>query len=354
MLCSQFKTTILIVPPEKIPIDPYIMIIKQAVKLSQTSLPSTQLELLCTTAALKVLDAATRYVPFILLSHFPKHKIMEQWFKRWNWDLNKPHYFNLYIEWSNQERLNLSDEILKMLVSAYIHIFYQLIQHYLHQMDPQNKYSVYFTAHFLTHQTGLASIIKVLPTQIHQRHLTGQMILENDPPIGFWRLYAPGTEDEGLNSNNLIFSNPRLIKVVTCLIQNQFYQLDYISPLEADGFNLLKNFNLYQSLGDLSQVFPLFDSSLKNQNLRWSTGGHSLVFIILIFQNPVLEDMKKINFILTTGWREIRYFYLTLEDLPSNPNRYLKVARTLFKKAATRPTYFFTTKKPHLKYEDPP
>lgn len=27
-------------------------------------------------------------------------------------------------------------------------------------------------------------------------------------------------------------------------------------------------------------------------------------------------------------------FYLPLEDLPNNPNRYLKIARTLFKEAA--------------------
>lgn len=132
MLCSQLKTTILIIPPEKFPVTPYIMTIERIVNFSQTSLPPTKLELLCNTAALKIIDAAISYVPFILLSYFSKHKILDQWFSRWNWDSDHTHHFNLYIEWDKQERLNLNNEVLKILISAYIRIFYHLIQCYPH------------------------------------------------------------------------------------------------------------------------------------------------------------------------------------------------------------------------------
>lgn len=175
-------------------------------------------------------------------------------------------------------------------------------------MDPQNKYLVSFTAHFLARQTRPVSTIKVLPTPFHQRRLTGQMILANDPPTYFWKLHATGAKDEALNSDNLIFSNSYLVRMVACLVHNQLYKLKYIFPLKLEGLTLLKNFNFYHDLSNLNQAFPLFDSGLKNRNLRWSTEGHSLVFIILNFKNPALENLKKINFILTPGWREIWHF----------------------------------------------
>jgi hypothetical protein len=224
-----------------------------------------------------------------------------------------------------------------MLVSVYIRISNHLIQRYPHQMDPQNKHLAPFAARLLARQTGLVSTVETLPAQIHQRRLAGQIILAHDQPAGLWNLHAPGAEGGAPDSDNLIFSSPRLVRVAAWLVHNQLCQPDRICLLEPEGVELPENFNFYQFLGDLNQAFPIFDPGRDNLDIRWSAGGHSPIFIVLNFQGPDQEDLKEIDFILTTGWGEMRHFYLPLEDLPNNPDRYLKIARTLIKEAEARP-----------------
>ena len=342
LLCGQVKAAVFAAPAEALPVDPYIMTIERVAEFGQTSLAPDQLEILRAAAVLRVLGAVPGQPTAQLPAESPKRRILEKWFRLWDWDQERLDHFADYGRWGERERLALSDEVLKMLVGLYIRISGRLAAHYPREIDPQNKELAPFAARLLARQSGLDSTVETLPSHTHRRALGKLFLIAHDSAGAGWNLHAPGEAGPGEPGlDNLIYSGRRVSRLAAWLVHNQIYpeQAERVAFWPPSDSRREETGDLAGLLREIAEAFPPFEPDREKGGGLWTAGVCGRMMIILNFEERAAQgdDLLAVDFILRTGWGEMRHSHLWLGDLDSPADKYLKIAQTLIKEKEVNP-----------------
>ena len=338
LLCAEVKEVVLKASEADLPIDPYVLTIERVTSFGKSLLSPIQLEFLRSAVMLKVLGA-TADLSDPPPPDSPKRRILEEWIKRWDWPPERLEYFAAYGQWTERERLELSQEALHTLVRLYIRIANRLTSHYTREVDPQSKELAPFAARLLTRQAGLETTLESLPSKRHHSALGGRLILRPELESRLWTLHALTAEDEVPGTGNIIYASLRAARVAAWLIHNQFSQtqIDNLELRPADDGRTVDLDNLPGLLDEIAAFFPPLD--LGREGTVWSVRPQGLVLLILNFEEMRAGDdnIAAVDLISRTGWGEMRHEHLGLGQLESKADRYLKIAQTILKGGEVRP-----------------
>ncbi len=334
LLCDQVKNAILKARPDSLPVDPYIMTINRVVEYGAIRLTPEQLHLLRVSAVLKVLGSGGSQQVFILPQSSPKWEILQSWAGAWGWHEERLDHLLDYGLWPERERLNLGAELLSMLSSVYIRIAQHLIKHYPGQINPQDEELAPLAARLLARMGGLDATVPTLPSVGLQNSFSRSFILRRNPETETWDLHTVNGNGGVPNSDNLVYSCERVVKAAGWLVHNQIFGPEtrlYIRSAKT-GDSYLDTESMDELLGTLAKVFPPFNLSHDKLPYLWSPGGHGQVLLALNIDCPPTEvELKTVDFILRTGWGEMRHFFLDVSESSSNANKYLKIVQFLIK-----------------------
>ena len=336
LLCNQVKEAVFKAAPEALPVDPYILTINRVVEYGALRLTPEQLHLLRVSAVLKVLGSGASKLVFELPANSPKRDILLSWAQSWGWHEERLAHLLDYNTWPERERLHLGMELLRMLSSVYIRIAQHLIKHYPGQINPQDEELAPLAARLLARMGGLDSTIPTLPSVGLQSSFSRSFILKHNPEGQCWDLHSVSGNNGLPSPDNLVYSSERVAKIAAWLVHNQVYGPDtkiYIRTSQSNGAYLDPEI-LAALLESIHQVFPPFKLSHDKLPHLWSPGGHGQVLLALNLDLPPTEtELKNVDFILRTGWGEMRHFIIDVSDSTSNANKYLKIVQILFKQS---------------------
>lgn len=338
LLCDQVKEAVFTASPEALPVDPYIMTIDRVVRYGEVRLTPEQLELLRIAAALKVIGEGGQAI-FTLPENSTKRRILSQWTRQWGWGRDRSIHLTNYNRWPEREKLNLGGELLNMLSSVYIRIAQHLLRHYPGQVNPQDEELAPLAARLLARMGGLDSTVETLPSKIHRNSLPRQLVLRHQADEQAWNLHALA-ELNGISADNLIYSHHRAARAAAWLVHNRIYGPDmrldirsetrdaaYIDPSAMDRLLAL-----------LDEVFPPFNLRHNNLDTLWSPGGHGHILVALNFETPpAFEPLISADFVLRTGWGEMRHYYVDVGAQSSIVDKYLKIIQSILKASGSRP-----------------
>lgn len=339
LLCDQVKEAVFTTGAESLPVDPYIMTIDRVIKYGEVRLTPDQLDLLRTAAALKIIGDGGQAI-FTLPENSSKRKILGQWTRLWGWGRDRVIHLTHYNQWPEREKLNLGGELLNMLSSVYIRIAQHLMRHYPGQVNPQDDELAPLAARLLARMGGLDATVETLPSKIHLDRLPRHLVLRFEPDDQVWNMHALADERAEISAGNLVYHHRRAARTAAWLVHNRVYGPDmtldirsasndgaYIDPPAMDRLLAL-----------LDEVFPPFNLRHNDLDTLWSPGGHGHILVALNFEiPPAYEALVTADFVLRTGWGEMRHFYIDIGTQGSMVDKYLKIIQAILKASGSRP-----------------
>ncbi|UQZ87961.1 hypothetical protein C4J81_01505 [Deltaproteobacteria bacterium Smac51] len=339
LLCNDIKSAILKAIPAELPVDPYVLAIDRITEYGARSLTPEQLDLLRTAAALKVLGSTGSGQVFVIPKNSPKRLILEERATRWGWDEDRIMRLTNYSRWPERERLYLGGELLNMLSSVYVRISHYLISNYPGQVNPQDEELAPLAARLLARRGGLDSTIETLPSQMHRLSIASRLVIIYDPDSALWNLHALDDSAMTPSDDNLVYAAGRAIRLGAWLVHNQVLRPETIVTVglsnAPDG---LTDEHFLKIMDCFKRDFPPLELVHEDTNDLWSAGGQSKVLVVLNFEAPHEEaKLLSADYILRTGWGEMRHFYVDVTGLPSSADQYLKIAQSLLREGNARP-----------------
>ncbi len=362
LLCDTIKLAILKAAPEELPIDPYLMTIDAITEYGALSLPPDQLELLRASAVIKILGNSRGGQLFVLPRQSPKRKILKEKALRWGWDDSRLEKLDDYGRWPERERLHLGEELLAMLSSVYGRIADHLISNFPGEVNPQDRELAPLAARLLARRSGLDSTVEPLPSSLHSLTVASRFIITYNDENRAWRLHAlaGGSPDE----NSLIYAAGRALRLAAWLVHNQApppgASLEFVETesLTASDFQkavatLKKYFptreeiftemhqgspdgevaHLWLAAGEGAHQGPADDEDAH----LWSAAGKGEILVFLNFENPLEERLVSADYVLRTGWGEMRHFYVDVSDVAEKREQYRRIAWSLLREGYARP-----------------
>ena len=338
LLCNRVKAAVLTADDEDLPVDPYIMTIDQVMEFGRDNLTPEELELMRTAAALKVLGGEGRTV-LDLPPDSAKRKILEAWTRRWGWDRRHIDHLVNYNQWSDRAQLQLGADLLSLLTRVYIRIARHLIQNYPGQVNPQDDELTPLAARLLTRTGGLSSTVEHLPSAFHQSNLARTLILQHDPKSCTWNIHA--ADGAKTSDDNLVFTHNRAVRIAAWLVNNRVYGPGsrlYIRRPPGDPVRLAPE-DMEELLQLTCEAFPEFNLRHENLETIWSSGGHGKILVALNFELPPEEtDLTTADFVLRTGWGEMRHFFVNVGKEVSLADKYFKIVQAILKESGDHPS----------------
>jgi len=337
------KEAILTAPRSALPVDPYVMTIERVVEYGAGQLTPEQLDLLRTSAVMKIMGTAITQPGLLTSPDSPKKQILDKWVASWGWDNSRLDRLFHYKRWPERERLQLGGELLTMLASIYVRIAQYLLQHHPREINPQEEELAPLAARLLARMGGLESTVETLPYQIHQSSISRCLILRRDAENQNWRLHTADDGNWYPTADNLIYSNQRAARVAAWLTHNRLYEpgmtlIVQNAPDEAATF--VEN-GMTILLDDLTAAFPPFELTHADLDSLWSPGGRGTVLLALNYEVPLKQcrELLTVDFVLRTGWGEMRHYYIWVGDLERNADKYLKIVQSVAKETGGKPVH---------------
>ncbi|MDR2946976.1 MAG: class I adenylate cyclase [Candidatus Adiutrix sp.] len=341
LLCHQVKEAIFKADPAALPVDPYVMTIERVVAYGAGSLTPEQLDLLRTSAVMKIMGPAISQPGLLTSPDSPKRQILDKWIVGWGWEHARLSRLFHYKHWPERERLHLGGELLNMLASIYIRIAQHLLQHHPGEINPQEEELAPLAARLLSRMGGLESTVETLPYQIHQSSISRCLILRRNRELQRWELHTADDGDWYPTLDNLIYAHPRAARVGAWLIHNRLYEPGTVlvmqnDPEETDAY--LRH-GLDDLLDSLIKAFPPFELTHADLEQLWSPGGQGTVFLALNLELPVerCDELRTADVILRTGWGEMRHYCIQVGDQERKADQYLTIVQNVVRETGLRP-----------------
>ena len=354
LICTEIKAAILKAEAGALPIDPYLMLIDRATDFGRTSLSPVQLELLRSAAVLRVLGAAADRPLPPLAADSAKRLTLENWRSQWGWSMGHLAWLLRYDKWTARERLNLSGEIQRAMVSLYIRISNHLAGNYAREIDAQKEELAPFAARLLTRHVGQETTLESLPSHHHRSIQGGRLALRLEPRSNTWALHTLTAGHETAEPGNVIYTGRRAARVAAWLVHNKFFQtqLDNLEVLPAPDGQAAPLDDLPGLIDELAAFFPPFD--IARERAVWTARAQGLVLLILNFEEGGGEHddpIMAVDLITRTGWGEMRHEHLNLDPEDGRADRYLKIARFILKGGEVRPENLVFHAQDHFSHE---
>lgn len=341
LLCHQVKESILKTSAEARPVDPYVMTIERVVKFGEEQLTPEQLDLLRTSAVMKIMGTATTQPGLLTSPDSPKRRILDEWAAAWGWDPSRLNRLFHYKRWPERERLHLGGELLNMLAGIYIRIAQYLLQHYPGQTNPQEDELAPLAARLLSRVGGLESTVETLPYKIHHNSVSRCLILRRDRENSCWHLHTADDGNWYPTADNLIYSAGRAARVAAWLVYNQVYDAGttLVVQNEKGGPETSLGSGITELLKTLGDSFPPFVFTHANLDSLWSPGGQGTVLLALNLERPVEEraELSAVDVIMRTGWGEMRHYFISVGEMERNADKYLKIVQSIARETGGRP-----------------
>lgn len=334
LLCNTIKAAIFTADPARLPVDPYVLTIDAISEYGVRSLTPEQLELLRSAAALKVLGSAAEREVFVMPKNSPKRLVLEERAARWGWDANRLTELTNYSRWPERARLKLGEELLAMLSSIYVRIAHYLRANYPGEVNPQNGELAPLAARLLARRGGLDSTVESLPSQMHCLGLSAHFAVTGREAA--WHLHALAEDGAKADDNNRIYSAGRAVRVAAWLVHNELVRPDAaLSLIVREG--TVGSDDFLQAVAILREKFPPWDVTHdRHAAMMWSVGGEEDTVLFLNFENPRNEALVSADYILRTGWGEMRHFYVDVSGAASGAEQYLKIVWSLLREGNAR------------------
>lgn len=340
LLCDQVKAAVLSAGPDCLPVDPYIITINRVVGYAESHLPEDQLNLLRISAVLKVIGSGQGALFFDLPADSHKRKALETWALQWGWDESRMALLADYANWAEREQIQLGEELQTMLVSVYIRIAQHLLRHFPGRINPQDRELAHLAARLLTRSRGLEVTVESLPSSLPRSKLSRDLILRRDPEAQAWGLHSVECSILHPVRDNLIYTCRRAVRAAAWLVHNRIYEPGtrlYVRASHDSGVHLDPGY-LEQLLNTLAKAFPPFDLRHEDLETVWSLGGHGKILLALNFELPPEEtELLTVDFILRTGWGEMRHYFLDVSGIGNNADKYLLISENMLKEGGGSP-----------------
>ncbi|MDR0882271.1 MAG: class I adenylate cyclase [Candidatus Adiutrix sp.] len=339
LLCYQVKEAVLNSPADSLPVDPYIMTIERVAKFGEIRLTPEQLDLLRTASALKLMgDSGPAF--FTHPANEAKLKALTGWGQTWGWSRDRLVHLSNHRLWPERQWLNLGGELLNMLTSVYIRIAQHLLQRYPGQLNPQDEELAPLAARLLSRMGGLDCTVSTLPSQMHHSSLSSHLVLQRVREANRWDLHTVKRPGEAATADNLIGGHPRAVRMAAWLVHNHLYAPGMTLDIRQDPADSahLDQAAMLALLGRLDEAFPPFHLGHEQLPSLWSLGGQGRILVALNFELPPDQaGLVTADFILRTGWGEMRHFFLEVSPSESSATQYLMIIQGILKECGTCP-----------------
>ena len=343
LLCHQVKEAILTADESALPVDPYVLTIERVVNYGGGQLTPEQLDLLRTSAVMKIMGTAITQPGLLTSPDSPKRQILDKWISDWGWDDSRVNRLFHYKRWPERERLHLGGELLRMLASIYIRISQYLLQHHPGQINPQEEELAPLAARLLSRMGGLELTVETLPYQIHQSSISRCLILRRDTDKRDWHLHTADDGDWYPTADNQIYFNRRAARVAAWLVHNRLYEpgttlIVQNAPNESGTY---VESGAVKLLDALTEAFPPFELTHADLENLWSPGGRGTVLLALDFELPLEQchELLTVDVIMRTGWGEMRHYYVWVGDTERNADKYLQIVQSVVKETGGKPVH---------------
>lgn len=332
LLCNQVKEAIFSARAEQLPVDPYIMTIDRVLDYGAARLTPVQLDLLRIASALKVIGSGGGPAAFAMPENSPKWRLLEKWAEDWGWDQGRVTRLADYSAWPQREKLALSGDLLNMLTSVYIRIARHLMTAHPGRVNPQDEELAPLAARLLARMGGLDSTVETLPSKIDRASFSENLVFCREEQGGLWHLHAVSGENEAADGDNRIYTCRRAFKAAAWLVNNSIPR----ARLKVRPEGLLAPDQLMKLMDLIAETFPPFELNHSQLDDLWSPGGRGQVLAALNFEDQAAAELLTVDFVIRTGWGEMRHYLVDVAEEGGLADKYLKVIQAILNECGQR------------------
>ncbi|MBU2549019.1 MAG: class I adenylate cyclase [Proteobacteria bacterium] len=327
-LCDQVKQALLTAPPGGLPIDPYLMTIKQVLDFTADHLGPEARDLIHLAAYFKIEN------PFALRQIVRgglKGRVVDELIRRAGWSESTVKHLRNYEQWPERRKLALGSEFKDLLLDMYSRITARLRADYPDRVPLERDSLTRLNALVLSRYSEHENKIEDLPWALHGLNPPGTLTLVFDKEQ--WRVYR-GVFDPGSGvwavEGDYIHAADRTARVAAWLVHNHLWDPSLRVVMRSSG-RRVRSGPFLDLLALLAEVFPplKLDGASEPAGLLPVRSGRE-VLIVNLDSAPDREGLESAELVYRTAWGEMFHELLVLPEQGTQADKYMALASFLF------------------------
>jgi adenylate cyclase, class 1 len=326
LLCDQIRRGFCDGTPGNPLIDPYAIVFNTVIDFFLSMEDAEGLLLIKDCIFLRLSEESKSGQPG---NQSPKQALLNRYCSQWQWNDAKIEKMAMYHSWPEQERLAFDDRIIKKIT-----FLYELILRAHIESTPDVFMK---TSDLLSLKNNISAALKKKPGKLppcsaylrtHSAELSFQICgHKDDAGRECWTIY--NQSGKSLDSRNVVFPGPELLRALGWLLANGFYSSG-AKKIEFQIFNLPLTSRRIREL--LDEVSGFFSKRIVDATDKWDSPKWERVAILLrSFPDRDDELLGSADFLVVNSWGEIFFESMDLLFINSLSSRCFKISECIWK-----------------------